>query len=259
MELIFLGTGTSHGVPMIGCSCAVCRSEDPRNRRGRSSVHVVMDGLHLQIDAAPEFRLQCVREDITRIDQFILTHEHADHMAGMDDLRRFCDFKGGEAMDVLSTPAALTRVRTVFPYAIMDKPVSKGYVAFRLHEMPERLELPQGLIESTLLPHGKVQTLGLVFTERSSGRKLAYFTDCKTVTPRGIELARGAEVVVLDGLRPQDHPTHMTIQEAVEMAARIGAPANYLTHLTHHVDHGPVEAGLPERVRLAYDGLRLRF
>jgi len=259
MELIFLGTGTSHGVPMIGCDCAVCRSSDPRNSRGRSSVHVVMDGLHLQVDAAPEFRLQCVREGLDRIDRFILTHEHADHMAGMDDLRRFCDFKGGEAMDVLSTTQGLERVRAVFPYAIMDKPSSRGYVAFRLHEMPGRLELPQGVIESTLLPHGKVRTLGLVFTERSSGRKLAYFTDCKTVTPSGVELARGAELVVLDGLRPQDHPTHMTIAEAVETSARIGAPLNYLTHLTHHVDHGPVEAGLPAGVRLAYDGLRVRL
>jgi phosphoribosyl 1,2-cyclic phosphate phosphodiesterase len=259
MELIFLGTGTSHGVPMIGCHCGVCRSADPRNQRGRSSVHVVMDGLHVQVDAAPEFRLQCVREDLGRIDHFILTHEHADHMAGMDDLRRFCDFKGGEAMDVFSTPAGLQRMRDVFPYAIMDKPVSRSYVAFRLHQMPERLELPQGVIESTLLPHGRVQTLGLVFTERSSGRKLAYFTDCKTVTARGVELARGADLVVLDGLRPQDHPTHMTISEAVAMAALIGAPSNYLTHLTHHVDHGPIEASLPEGVRLAYDGLRVRL
>ncbi len=257
MELIFLGTGTSHGVPMIGCACGVCRSADPRNRRGRSSVHVVMDGLHLQVDAAPEFRLQCIREDITRIDHFFLTHEHADHLAGMDDLRRFCDFNGGVALDVHTTREAAERLREIFPYAVREKPWSKGYVAFRPHAMEGPLEFPQGTVECTRLPHGKVDTLGLVFTERSSGRKLAYYTDCKTVTPAGVALARGADLVVLDGLRPQDHPTHMTIDEAVAMAALIGAPLTYLTHFTHNVDHAQVEAGLREDVRLSYDGLRV--
>lgn len=257
MEIIFLGTGTSHGVPMIGCECAVCRSTDPRNHRGRCSVHVVMDGLHLQVDAGPEFRLQCVREHIPRVDRFILTHEHADHLAGMDDLRRFCDILGGEAMDVHSTPEALARLREIYAYAIADKPYSKGYVAFRLHAFEGPLELPQGRIEAVRLPHGRMQTLGLVFTERSSARRFAYYTDCKQVTAEAEALAKGADLVVLDGLRPQDHPTHMTIDEAIAAAARIGAREAYLTHFSHHVDHGPVEATLPQGVRLAYDGLRI--
>jgi phosphoribosyl 1,2-cyclic phosphate phosphodiesterase len=119
------------------------------------------------------------------------------------------------------------------------------------------LDLPQGTVECTRLPHGRVETLGLVFTERSSGRKLAYYTDCKTVTPAGVALARGADLVVLDGLRPQDHPTHMTIAEAVEKAAEIGCRRTLLTHMTHQVDHALIEAELPETVRLAYDGLRV--
>ncbi len=257
MEIVFLGTGTSQGVPMIACSCAVCRSADPRNRRTRASVHVVMDGLHVQVDAAPEFRLQCLREGIAQMDFFILTHGHADHITGMDDLRRFCDLLGGTALTVYSTDEGIARVLAIYPYAIAERPISKGYAAFNLQQMPERLELPQGTIESTLLPHGGLNTLGLVFTERSSGRKFAYYTDCKRVPSAAVALARGADAVVLDGLKDQPHPTHMTIGEAVQVAAEIGAPRTWLTHLTHLNDHAELEARLPPSVRVAHDGLRV--
>src|SRR5262245_58954288 len=136
MEVILLGTGTSQGVPMIACSCAVCTSPDPRNRRTRASIHVVMDGLRVQVDAAPEFRLQCLREKIEWVDVFILTHGHADHITGMDDLRRICDLLQGNALTVHTTEEGAARVRAMFPYAIGEKPVAKGYAAFRLVEMP---------------------------------------------------------------------------------------------------------------------------
>jgi phosphoribosyl 1,2-cyclic phosphate phosphodiesterase len=256
VEIILLGTGTSQGVPMIACDCVVCTSEDPRNRRTRASVHVVMDGLHIQVDAAPEFRLQCLREKIAWIDLFLLTHGHADHIAGMDDLRRFCDLLGGAALTVYSTDEGMARVLAVYPYTIMERPVVRGYPAFKLAPMPARLELPQGVIESTLLPHGGVNTLGLVFTERDSGKKFTYYTDCKRVPRDAVELARGSDLVVLDGLRPQPHPSHMSIPEAVAAAQEIGAPQTYLTHLTHLSDHAAVDAALPPRIGLAYDGLR---
>jgi phosphoribosyl 1,2-cyclic phosphate phosphodiesterase len=257
MEVIFLGTGTSQGVPMIACDCAVCASADPRNRRTRASIHVVMDGLHVQVDATPEFRLQCLREQVTWIDLMIVTHGHADHVAGMDDLRRFCDLLGGCALPVYSTDEGLGRVQTMYPYAIRERPTTKGYAAFRLLAMPPVLELPQGTVQSVILPHGEVGTLGLVFTERSSGKRFAYYTDCKSVPPEAIALARGAAVVVLDGLRPTPHPSHMSIPEAVAVAEVVGAKQTFLTHLTHHTDHGQAEAALPVAVRLAYDGLRL--
>ena len=259
MEVIFLGTGTSQGVPMIACGCAVCRSEDPRNRRTRTSIHVVLDGLHIQVDAAPEFRLQCLRERIEALDFFILTHGHADHIAGMDDLRRFCDLLGGNALTVYSTTEGMGRVLAMYPYAMAERPIAKGYAAFRLLEMPAAIDLPQGTIQSTLLPHGGINTLGLVFTERSSGRRLAYYTDCKRVPREAVELARGVDALVLDGLRPTPHPSHLSIAEAIEVARDIGAPTTWFTHLTHHTDHGPAEAELPARVRFAYDGLRLRL
>ncbi|HVU15971.1 MAG TPA: MBL fold metallo-hydrolase [Candidatus Didemnitutus sp.] len=257
MEIIFLGTGTSQGVPMIACDCAVCTSPDPRNHRTRSSVHVVMDGFHVQVDASPEFRLQCLREKIERLDLFVLTHGHADHVNGMDDLRRFCDLRGGEALPVYTTEEGAGRVRSIYPYAMAEKPISMGYAAFKTILMPPVIEVPQGTIRSTLLPHGKINTLGLIFEERSSGRKFAYFNDCKTVTPEAMALARGADLVVLDGLRPEPHPTHMNMAEATAAAAAIGAPKSLLTHLTHRIDHAEWEAKLPAGVGLAYDGLRV--
>jgi phosphoribosyl 1,2-cyclic phosphate phosphodiesterase len=259
MEVIFMGTGTSQGVPMIACHCEVCTSTDPRNHRTRSSVHVVMDGLHIQVDAAPEFRLQCLREKIERMDFFILTHGHADHLAGMDDLRRFCDLLGGTALAVYTTDDGMGRVRSVFPYAVAERPAAKGYAAFKLRPMPAMLELPQGTIRSTLLPHGSINTLGLVFEERSSGKKFAYYNDCKRIPDEAMALARGAGVVVLDGLRPDPHPTHMNIEEACLAASKIGASTSYLTHLTHLIEHAAWTAKLPAGVHLAYDGLRLKI
>lgn len=257
MEVIFLGTGTSQGVPMIACDCAVCTSTDPRNRRTRSSIHVVMDGLHVQVDAPPEFRLQCIREGIRALDVFILTHGHADHITGMDDLRRFCDLIGGNAITVYTTEEGMSRVLAIYPYTMAERPISKGYAAFKLVDMPPVLDLPQGTIQSTLLPHGGVNTLGLVFTERSSGKKFVYYTDCKRVPREAVEFARGADVVVLDGLRPDPHPSHLSIAEACEVAREICAPQTWLTHLTHLTDHATAEVGLPPGVKFAYDGLRL--
>jgi phosphoribosyl 1,2-cyclic phosphate phosphodiesterase len=259
MEVVFLGTGTSQGVPMIGCNCAVCTSSDPRNHRTRPSVHVVMDGLHVQIDAAPEFRLQCLRERIEWLDFFILTHGHADHLTGMDDLRRFCDLLGGKALKVYSTEEGLARVRSVYPYAIRDRPLTRGYAAFHLEKMPAKLDLLQGTIASTLLPHGEMSTLGLVFTERSTGKRFAYYTDCKSLTSEAVELARGADALVLDGLRPAPHPSHLSIPEAVAAAGEVGAAGTWLTHLTHLSDHAALENELPAGIAPAYDGLRLKL
>lgn len=257
MEVLFLGTGTSQGVPMIACDCAVCRSTDPRNRRTRTSIHVVMGGLHLQIDAAPEFREQCIRFSVPRVDVFFLTHGHADHVLGMDDLRRYCDLRGWEGIPVYASGEGKRRVEEVFPYALGARPAFKGYPAFMLHDMPEHLDLGVGCVRSTILPHGRMQVLGFVFEEYATRTRFAYYTDCQEVPEPARALAAGSQVVVLDGLRLEPHPTHMSIGEAVETARAIGAPRTFLTHMTHSVDHATVEATLPPDVRLAYDGLKV--
>lgn len=258
MEIHFLGTGTSHGVPMLACDCAVCTSSDPRDQRTRASVHVVMNGLRIQVDATPEFRLQALRARLRRIDLFILTHGHADHVLGMDDLRRFCDVRPDGSLPVYCSAEGEERVRAVFPYAFAprgEKP--DGYARFELHRMPVRLELPEGTIESVSLPHGKIDTLGLVFTERGSGARFAYYTDCKCVPPAARELARGVDLLVLDGLRPTPHPTHLSIPEALEEAARIAAKRTLLTHVAHAVPHVYGETLGSHVQGFAYDGARV--
>lgn len=259
MELIFLGTGTSQGVPMIAQPEGGCDLDDPRNWRTRTSIHVEMGGHHIQVDAAPEFRIQCINCGIRDVDTFILTHPHADHILGMDDLRRFCDLRGGLALPVFSSEMGLQRIREIYPYAIADRPLVKGYPAFKLEEMPSVLELPGGVVESAYLPHGSMEVLGLVFTEDGTGKKLAYFTDCKEVRPAARDLAKGADIVVLDGLRPEPHPSHMSFQEACQTAREMQAPRSYLTHMTFMIDHESTERDLPEDIRLAYDGLRVSW
>jgi len=259
MELVFLGTGTSQGVPMIAQPDSGCDLDNPKNWRTRTSIHVEMGGHHIQVDAAPEFRMQCINNGIEQIDSFILTHGHADHVLGMDDLRRFCDLKGGQALPVYSSEEGLERVKAIFPYAMNDKPVVKGYPAFKAQLMPKELELPGGTVVSVYLPHGKIQVLGLIFTEAQTGKKLTYYTDCKEVGEEARLLAEGSDVVVLDGLRPHPHPSHMTVDEAARTALEMGASMSFLTHMTYMVDHDTVEAELPENVYLAYDGLRVSW
>lgn len=258
MELIFLGTGTSQGVPMIAFDQHECDLSDRRNHRTRTSAHVVMGGHHIQVDVGPDFRAQCLANDIRQIDTLIVTHGHSDHMMGMDDLRRFCDLLGGAALTVHTTEEGEERIRAVYPYAIGERPAAKGYAAFLPVRMPEVLELPTGRVSACRLPHGRIEVLGLVFEEAGTGRRLAYYTDCKEVGPQARDLARGVDVLVIDGLRPHPHPTHLSIPEAVEVARDLGARRTFLTHLTHHVDHERVSRQLPPGVELAYDGMRVQ-
>ena len=260
MEITFLGTGTSQGVPMIAQEEGQgCNLSNPKNWRSRTSIHVEMGGHHIQVDAAPEFRMQCIQNEIKQIDTFILTHGHADHILGMDDLRRFCDLNGGKAIPVYSSDEGLRRVEQIFPYAILDKPIVKGYPAFRLERMPQTLELPGGTVESVLLPHGAIDVLGLVFTEIETGKQCTYYTDCKEVGEEARFLAEGSDVVILDGLRQNPHPSHMSIGEASKTAQAMGAALSYLTHMAFKVDHESTESTLPENVHLAYDGLRVSW
>lgn len=240
---------------MIGCDCEVCTSSDPRNTRFRTHVHLEVGGLNIQIDAAPEFRLQAIRHKLPKVDFIILTHGHADHILGMDDMRVYCERKGGEAITIYTNEDGEQRMRSIYPYAIRERADVHGYPAFRLLQMPRTLDLPECVIHSVSQDHGSFQTLGLVFEEKTSGKRLAYYTDCSSVSEEAENLAKGAELVVLDGLRQRQHASHMSIEQACEAAQRIGAIQTFLIHMTHHVDHATVEATLPKGVKLSYDNL----
>lgn len=259
MEVIFMGTGTSQGVPMIACAHPGLDLNNPKNWRTRSSIHVVMDGLHIQVDASQEFRMQCLHNKIAWVDVVLLTHGHADHVLGMDDLRRFCDLRGNMALPVYADEITLERVKAIYPYAVRSEPKYRGYPAFDLRNMPVRLELPQGTVEATPLPHGSINSLGYVFTEKSTGVKVSYFTDCSEVTSEGRQLAKGSSVIILDALRKEPHPTHMTVAQATATAQEIGAPQTYFTHLTGYLDFETEQPLLPKGISYAWDGLRLEI
>ena len=254
MRFTFLGTGTSQGVPPIAYEGGGLNLACSKNWRTRASAHVEMGGKHIQIDAGPEFRMQCLNCGITWIDVFLLTHGHADHIAGMDDLRRFCDRTADNVIDVYSNAYGLERIAAMFPYAMKGKPTERGYPCFNTHSMPEVLDLGDaGSISSVVLPHGPVESLGFVFA--SGGKKIAYYTDCKSLPERALELADGADALVLDALKLKKHPSHLTIYEAIEYAEKIGAKTTYFTHTTCHIDYCVWEDKLPAGMHIAYDGL----
>lgn len=255
MEVIFLGSGTSEGVPGIINDNPNLDLSNPKNWRTRSSIHVIINDYHIQVDAAQEFRLQCIWNNIKHVDIFILTHGHADHILGMDDLRRFSLDK---PLDVYSNLQGLERIKAVFPYAVSGIRKTKFYPAFNLNLMPQTFAIPGGFIHTTPLPHGDVETLGLIFEETLSNKKIAYFPDCKAIPPEAQRLAKNADILILDAIRETHyHPTHMIFPEALEAASKINPLQTYLTHTTNSVDYVSSQARLPKNIFIAYDGLKL--
>jgi phosphoribosyl 1,2-cyclic phosphate phosphodiesterase len=253
MRLTFLGTGTSFGVPQIGCDCAVCRSTDPRDKRTRSGAVLEAAGSTILIDTPPELRLQLITAGFSRIDAVVYTHEHADHINGIDDLRIF-SVRRREPLPLYGPAETLQRLRASFnyifddavrPYEGTSKPI------LRLHEVePGRMIDIAGVQVLPLsFQHGHLRVFGYRFGS------LAYITDVKAIGEPERERLRGLDVLVLNGLWWRSHPTHMSISEAVETAQALGARQTYLTHLTHETGHADLEAKLPGGILPAYDGL----
>jgi phosphoribosyl 1,2-cyclic phosphate phosphodiesterase len=251
VEVIVLGSGTSHGVPMIGCDCAVCTSTDPKDKRTRPGIWVRMGDLRILVDTAPELRLQCLAHGIAAVDAVLFTHHHADHVAGLDDLRRF-NWLMKRPMPCYGTERTLGGLRRMFSYAFepaADSPHSRPQL--ELHEITDRpFEVGGELIIPIPLMHGPMPVLGFRF-----GR-FAYCTDCSVIPPESMERLVGLSVLILDALRPKPHPTHFSIEQAVDTARRIGAGRTYFTHMAHQLKHAETNASLPERMELAHDGLR---
>lgn len=253
MRLTFLGTGTSFGVPQIGCECAVCRSADPRDRRTRSAALVETGGGTILIDTPPELRLQLLAAGITRMDAVLYTHEHADHTMGIDDLRIFSVRQRGP-LPVYGPPETLERLRTSFRYIFDDamRPYEgTSKPALDLHAIePGR---PLDVAGAELLPlafrHGHLRVYGYRMGP------LAYITDVKAIPEAERTHLQGLDVLVLNALWWRPHPTHLSIAEAVRTAQELGARRTYLTHLTHETGHAELAGQLPDGIMPAYDGL----
>jgi len=255
MEITFLGTGTSHGIPVIGCDCAVCQSTDPRDKRLRTAILVRTPECVFAIDTPPDFRTQALRECITHLDAVLYTHSHSDHILGFDDLRRFCEM-GDCAIPIYGSQQTLADIKRVFAYAFDESPKYRNYVRPEAHEIEGAFDLGATRIVPLPLPHGRRMTTGYVLWR--GGRKLlAYMTDCHEVPEAAREAACGAEVLVLDALRHTPHPTHMSVGQALEVIAEVRPQKTYFIHMCHDLGHAETEANLPQNIRLSYDGLRI--
>ncbi|HXE58089.1 MAG TPA: MBL fold metallo-hydrolase [Gemmatimonadales bacterium] len=254
MRLTFLGTGTSFGVPQIGCSCAVCTSSDPRDRRYRSGALVETGTAAILIDTPPELRLQLIAARPARVDAVVYTHEHADHTNGIDDLRMF-SVRQRAPLPVYGPAETLECLRTGFGYIFDDavrpyEGTSKPRLELRPLEAGREVEIAGVPVLPLAFEHGHVRVFGYRF-----GRELAYITDVKAVGEPARRHLRGLKVLVLNALWWRPHPTHMSIHEAIETARHLGAERTYLTHLTHETSHAELEAALPSGILPAYDGL----
>jgi phosphoribosyl 1,2-cyclic phosphate phosphodiesterase len=254
MRVTFLGTGTSTGVPVVGCRCRVCTSEDPRNQRLRQSVKIEMNGKHFLIDTTPDLRLQLLRDPIPRLDFVLFTHSHSDHLMGLDDIRPF-NFRQREPVHAFANAMTAKAIRRAFAYIWdMSSQIGGGKPQLELHEVEEAFTHEGIEIVPIPVDHGDWTILGFRIGN------FAYITDTNGIPPASMKLLEGIEILALDGLRPAPrHPTHFVIEEAVSYAQRIGARETWLIHLAHEVEHAEVEAKLPAGIRLAYDRLVLEL
>lgn len=255
IKLTFLGTGTSHGVPMIACDCRVCASPDPRNQRTRTSAFLEYGGKCVLIDTPQEHRIQAIRNRIQRVDALLLTHTHADHIHGLDDVRRYSQLYR-KPVPCYGTPTTLDTIRRVFEYAFIETPKGGGKPQIDLHPIDEGRPFPLFGIDVLPVPvwHGETPVLGFRFND------LAYVTDTNQIPPSSFERLKGLDVLVLDALRPRPHVTHYSLYQALDVVDRLRPKRAYFVHMTHDLDHEETNAWLSammEGVELAHDGLTL--
>ena len=258
LRITFLGTGTSQGVPMIACPCPVCTSTDPRDNRTRSSLHVQTPEASFVVDTGPDFRQQCLREKVTWLDAVVYTHPHTDHIMGFDDLRRFCDMQPSGKLPIYASPPTMADIQRVFRFAFDESKRFPGYIHPEPHLVTEPFYIGETKLTPLPVPHGSITVYGYLLSR--GGRKLfAYLSDCKAVPDAVRAQIAGVEALALDALRHRPHPTHMSLDEALEVAAAVGAKTTYLTHLCHDLGHVETQKSVPEGVCVAYDGLKLEL
>jgi phosphoribosyl 1,2-cyclic phosphate phosphodiesterase len=255
LTLTFLGTGTSQGVPMIGCDCAVCRSSDPRDKRLRSSIYIETPETSFVVDTGTDFRAQALRENIRKVDAVVFTHSHTDHIMGFDDLRRFSHARG--SMPVYASAKTMSDLERVFQFAFKTPNPVPYYLKPEPHVINAPFPLGETLITPLPVPHGESIVNGYLFS-RGDEKLVAYLSDCSAVPDAIVDLIARVKILIIDALRHKPHPTHLSVDQALEIAARVRPKETYFTHIAHELPQA-AESQLPADAHIAYDGLKLRL
>jgi phosphoribosyl 1,2-cyclic phosphate phosphodiesterase len=252
-RVTFLGTGTSHGVPMIGCRCDVCSSSDPRDTRWRPSIAIELaDGTSLLVDTSPDLRGQALRFGLRRIDAVLYTHPHADHLLGLDDLRQFNALQGS-AISCYGGDHTLQELRRVFAYAFDPMQLGGGVPQLRLFTLLGPCCFGRATVTPVPILHGRLPIYGYRVGS------FAYITDCSAIPDEAWRLLEGVRTLAVDALRDRPHPTHLTVAQALDVAARLRPERTLLTHVCHDLGHAATSARLPAGVEVAYDGLTVEI
>lgn len=252
LRITILGSGTSTGVPLIGCLCPVCISDDPRDNRLRTSIKIESATTCIIIDTTPDFRYQMLRTKTTHIDAVVFTHPHRDHYAGLDDIRPF-NFFSGKSMPIYANEITQVAIKRDFYYAF-ESNKDAGLPEMQLHTIAHDLPFTVGDICLTPIQvmHREMPVLGFRIGD------FTYITDANYIAPAEMEKIKGSKVLILNALRPEAHPTHFTLAEAVELAQGLAIPQTYFTHFSHQIGlHGTTEPNLPKGIAMAYDGLEI--
>ena len=255
MKIIFLGTGTSVSVPMIGCKCTVCKSDDPHNKRRRSSLYVEAAGTHIVIDTPPDFREQALQYDLPRVDAVVFTHSHADHTLGFDDIRRFNTVQNC-VIPAFASPEVTADLMRIFDYIHTERKIADVYrprIDFRVVSGP--FDIGGVHLEPLPVVHGEKPTQGYLL--QAEGRRIGYVPDCLRMGDDIVERLNGVDLMILDALRDRPHLTHLTLEDSLALLKRIGARQSYIIHMCHELEHSATEKRLPESVGISFDGLTL--
>jgi phosphoribosyl 1,2-cyclic phosphate phosphodiesterase len=256
LSITFLGTGTSQGVPMVGCDCAVCHSNDPRDKRTRSSIYLQAPECAWVVDTGTDFRAQCLREGVRTIDAVVYTHSHADHIMGFDDLRAFSG--AGRPLPIYASEPTMRDLERVFRFAFDGEHRYPGYIHPEPHIIDGSFLLGATEVTPVPVPHGRDLVNGYLFS-RHGERLAAYLSDCKEVPEAAVAQIAGVRHLIIDALRRKPHATHLSVDEALLVAAKVQPQQTWFTHLCHDLSHAATEPTLPAGVRIAYDGLKLEM
>lgn len=254
MKITFLGTGTSSGVPAIGCTCPVCRSKDPRNKRRRASIYIQAAGQHIIIDTPPDFRDQVLTFGVCRVDAVLITHAHADHVFGFDDIRRFNEIQHA-VIPVYGAPATMAAMNRFFPYVHQTAPPGFSYPRVNFQEVAAPFAIGPVRVEPLPVEHAGIETYG--YRLEADRRTLGYIPDCHSLSATVARRLHRLDCLILDALRHKPHPAHFTLDQSICELKRLETRRAFITHMTHDLEHAATAQTMPPGIEVPYDGMTI--